>query len=299
MIAIAVAILLLVTVVLPAEYAIDPTGIGRPLGLTRMGEIKVALRNEAAALTAQTATGPQTSPTPDSDTLAADAPVDSITAELAAPDAEQMEVSLAPGQERALALEMKSGAKIDYEWFTDWGTVAFEMRGAPSTAAAPTRSYAKSDSRATDRGVLKAAFDGSHGWTWRNIGKEAVTVTLRVKGDYKNLKATPRHLELVGSDPQKDQTIARPPIDIQLVFSESVDSARTVVTLDGPSGRVELGPVRLQDEALLVQTKVVGSMSAGTYTVSWTAASPEMDPVKGSFHFTVRQQKQRSTNRSP
>ena len=30
----------LVTCVLPAEYAIDPTGIGKVLGLTKMGEIK-------------------------------------------------------------------------------------------------------------------------------------------------------------------------------------------------------------------------------------------------------------------
>ncbi|SFU68255.1 hypothetical protein [Halomonas korlensis] len=38
---------LLVTVVLPAEYAIDPTGAGRLLGLTEMGEIKQQLAEEA------------------------------------------------------------------------------------------------------------------------------------------------------------------------------------------------------------------------------------------------------------
>jgi hypothetical protein len=49
LIALAVAIFLLVTVVLPAEYGIDPTGAGRVLGLTRMGEIKTRLAKEAAA----------------------------------------------------------------------------------------------------------------------------------------------------------------------------------------------------------------------------------------------------------
>jgi hypothetical protein len=49
LIALAVALLLLFTVVLPAEYGIDPTGAGRVLGLTRMGEIKVRLAKEAAA----------------------------------------------------------------------------------------------------------------------------------------------------------------------------------------------------------------------------------------------------------
>ncbi len=48
-IAVAAAILILATVVLPAEYGIDPTGAGRALGLTRMGEIKMRLAREAAA----------------------------------------------------------------------------------------------------------------------------------------------------------------------------------------------------------------------------------------------------------
>src|SRR3546814_13650840 len=48
-IAMATAGVLLVTVVLPSEYAIDPTGVGRVLGLTEMGEIKTQLAEEAAA----------------------------------------------------------------------------------------------------------------------------------------------------------------------------------------------------------------------------------------------------------
>ena len=44
-----VALVLLVTVVMPSEYALDPTGAGRLLGLTAMGEIKVQLVEEAAA----------------------------------------------------------------------------------------------------------------------------------------------------------------------------------------------------------------------------------------------------------
>jgi len=48
-IAAAAALFILATVVLPAEYGIDPTGAGRVLGLTRMGEIKLRLAREAAA----------------------------------------------------------------------------------------------------------------------------------------------------------------------------------------------------------------------------------------------------------
>ena len=48
-IALATAAVLLITVVLPAEYGVDPTGVGQVLGLKRMGEIKVALALEAEA----------------------------------------------------------------------------------------------------------------------------------------------------------------------------------------------------------------------------------------------------------
>lgn len=48
MLALVVAAALLVSVVLPAEYGIDPTRVGRMLGLTQMGEIKMRLAREAA-----------------------------------------------------------------------------------------------------------------------------------------------------------------------------------------------------------------------------------------------------------
>src|SRR5215207_5473463 len=61
LIAAAIASALLVTAVLPAEYGVDPTGIGRVLGLTEMGETKMALAREEAAHATQEAAS--TSPT--------------------------------------------------------------------------------------------------------------------------------------------------------------------------------------------------------------------------------------------
>ncbi len=39
-----------------------------------------------------------------------------------------------------------------------------------------------------DSGVLEAAFDGKHGWFWRNRSSKPVTVTLRTEGDYISIK---------------------------------------------------------------------------------------------------------------
>ncbi|MBN9320526.1 MAG: transmembrane anchor protein, partial [Caulobacterales bacterium] len=61
-IAVGVAATLLVTVVLPAEYAVDPTGIGRLLGLTEMGSVKMAIAREADQEAAAEATPAASAP---------------------------------------------------------------------------------------------------------------------------------------------------------------------------------------------------------------------------------------------
>ena len=38
------------------------------------------------------------------------------------------------------------------------------------------------------QGEIVAAFDGLHGWFWRNVGTTEVTVTLETSGDYKDIR---------------------------------------------------------------------------------------------------------------
>jgi hypothetical protein len=67
LIAAASAAAILVAVVLPSEYGLDPTGAGRLLGLTKMGEIKTELSAEAAAdrAPAEAAAAMPAAPAPD------------------------------------------------------------------------------------------------------------------------------------------------------------------------------------------------------------------------------------------
>ncbi len=93
---------ILVTVVLPSEYGVDPTGVGRVLGLTEMGEIKVQLAQEAAADAAATPSGATTPPVPTATppvTAAAADPASAADAALGT-DArrDQMSLTLAPGE---------------------------------------------------------------------------------------------------------------------------------------------------------------------------------------------------------
>ncbi len=191
LIALAVAGALLVTVVLPAEYAIDPTGIGRMLGLTRMGEIKAQLAREAAADVPAVANPDSrvaaSKPLPVPVASAAAASVGAAKDEATAAQAwkDEMRVVLQPGVGAEIKLVMKAGAKAEFSWAVQGGTVNFDTHG---DGGGQSISYEKGRSVAADDGVLVAAFDGNHGWFWRNRGDAPVTVVVRVRGEYQDIK---------------------------------------------------------------------------------------------------------------
>ena len=184
LIAAAVAIVLLVTVVLPAEYGVDPTRIGRVLGLTQMGEIKVALEKEAAA-----ADSIEAATRTDGEDAAAPAPVAAAAKEppaSAAGKSDVTEVVLRPNEGAEVKLVMSKGARVNYSWSVAGGAVNYDTHAdAPGIGY---HGYGKGTAQRADAGELVAAFDGSHGWFWRNRGRSAVTVTLRTDGQYTGLK---------------------------------------------------------------------------------------------------------------
>lgn len=198
LIAAAVAIVLLLTVVLPAEYGVDPTRVGRLLGLTRMGEIKVALAKEAAVADSVDAAAKQVVATgsavpPPSGVPAATPAVATATTSAAVPstgpepeNSHVTEIVLRPSEGKEVKLVMRKAARVTYSWSTDGGVVNYDTHAdAPGIRY---HGYGKGTAKSSDEGVLVAAFDGAHGWFWRNRGREAVTVTLRTGGDYQELK---------------------------------------------------------------------------------------------------------------
>ena len=189
-IALAIAAVLLIAVVLPAEYGVDPTGVGQVLGLKRMGEIKVALALEAevdaaadaAALAAEEDASEAFAAS--SEGSSANAPSNEGSGNL-----EMAELVLAPDEGKEIKLVMREGASVRYEWWTVGGAVNFDTHGdPPNPPAGFAHSYSRGQDQTSDEGVLTAAFDGLHGWFWRNRTKEVVTVTLRVEGDFQELR---------------------------------------------------------------------------------------------------------------
>lgn len=192
------ALVLLVAVVLPAEYGIDPTGVGRVLGMTKMGDIKQQLAAEAAADAAATALATKSPATGSPGSVAANAaePATKATAaavpkepvQAAAPKTEwrdEMSVTLKPGEGTEIKMKLAEGAKARYSWVVEGGTVNFDTHG---DAPGKSISYEKGRGVPSDQGVLEAAFTGNHGWFWRNRGKANVKLILRTRGEYTDIK---------------------------------------------------------------------------------------------------------------
>lgn len=176
-----VAAALLATVVLPSEYGIDPTGVGRLLGLTEMGEIKTQLAEEAArdaAADAKLATVPATNSTA--------APTASGALDAGTERSDTTTVQLAVGEGAEVKLTAAKGAQIAFDWSVAGGHVNFDTHAdAPGI---DYHGYSKGKESVGERGTLSIAFDGKHGWFWRNRSNAPVTITLRTNGIYTEVK---------------------------------------------------------------------------------------------------------------
>lgn len=182
---------ILVTVVLPSEYAIDPTGAGSALGLTEMGEIKAQLAEEAER-DRQVGQDNSVSPATDGVPQQGSSLLERIVRELGISSAyaqeirkDEMSVTLQPGEGAEVKLVMLKGAKANYAWTANGSKVNFDTHG---DGGGENISYEKGRGAAEDSGVLEAAFDGNHGWFWRNRTSAPVTVTLKTDGAYSEIK---------------------------------------------------------------------------------------------------------------
>ena len=218
--AMAAALAILVLFWLPAEYGVDPTGLGRVMGLTQMGEIKQQLYAEAAdedavlaaqaaaervsadpallarldALEAQVAAiaaalgaaPPQTS-APEAPTPPSAPSVAPTTPEQAAPAwRDEVSYTLAPTQGIEIKLVMSEGARAAFAWTANGAVLNFDTHG---DGGGQSVTYEQGRGVPDQSGELVAAFDGNHGWFWRNRTDAPVTFTLRTRGEYDRMIA--------------------------------------------------------------------------------------------------------------
>jgi len=164
--ALLVAGLILVIAVLPAEYGVDPLGIGRKLGLTAMSDVQKGLEAFQATKTATAGGAPTVAPQPrtyQNETVA---------------------FKLAPGGTIDYKYRLDKGEALLYSWKAT-GPVNYELHAEPDGAPQGyAESFEKKNAMDAASGTLTAPFSGIHGWYWENPGGTEVTVTLSAAGFY-------------------------------------------------------------------------------------------------------------------
>lgn len=170
-IAIIIAAVILITLVLPAEFGIDPTGVGKLTGLKRMGEIKTSLAQELED--AQSQSDPVTS-------IMDYAPV--ITD---SPRTDELSVTLDPDKSTEIKITMTKGTTVDFTWSTNGAQAFYDLHG--DSKETNYHIYEKGTD-STKSGTLTAAFDGNHGWYWKNRTNAPITITLKATGHYQDIK---------------------------------------------------------------------------------------------------------------
>lgn len=218
--AISLAAIILLTVVWPAEYGIDPTGIGKALGVTALApqqqidQVEEIYVENEALIPVETGKHEATQ----QPVVAAIAPPDpeaTIIVQIREPETPKIAINnktivkTKPKASTAepkkvsskwlntvviivpagLGLEykftMKKNAKLIYSWASNGTKLYYDFHGEPS---GDKTGYFKSYQIKTansSKGELIAPFTGVHGWYWENNTKSAVKVTLKTKGKYK------------------------------------------------------------------------------------------------------------------
>jgi hypothetical protein len=162
-----VAGVLLVTVILPAEYAVDPLGTGSRLGLLELGETG----KQVDALNAVASTG-----------TAAQGKI--ITGQDRPFTSETVEFVLAPHEGMEYKYRLEKGKALLYTWSATQ-PVNYELHAEPDGAPRGyAQSYEKKNAVPNSSGTLTAPFPGIHGWFWENTSGQPVTVTLKSAGFY-------------------------------------------------------------------------------------------------------------------
>lgn len=187
LIAAAVAGILLVSAILPAEYGIDPTGIGRALGLTK-------LHTRAAGAPAAASPVELDLPTtvPPGSTVSAKGEVRGIaiaSKQAIAYRTDTLEIVLPPRKGLEAKTHLAKGATLVYSWKTKGGEVVnHDFHGEPvNPGPNEFESFILEKSVRESRGALIAPFSGLHGWYWKNNTDQPVTIVLNASGFYTDI----------------------------------------------------------------------------------------------------------------
>lgn len=187
-----IAAIVLVTIVLPAEYNVDPTGIGRMLGLTSLsdpaanggGGRTIQIRDVIGGNEVLRDVGiPDTGePTP--------LPNPAVYQYRdAAPQTRTVTVTIPAVRGTEVKTVLKEAQVVLFSWQVEGGkSVYCDFHGHDPSLGKGFVRYREDDEASSGQGSLVAPFAGEHGWYWLNYNTEPVTITLTVTGYFDDIK---------------------------------------------------------------------------------------------------------------
>ena len=181
----AAAVVVLVAFVLPAEYGVDPLGVGRALGLTEMSSPSASGSSVDIADPVGGNEGVTEAEIPD---FGEPVPLTNpaVHQDHAQPaPSETFEIVIPPEQQTEIKMVLQTAQAAVYSWQVDRGTIYSDFHGhTPDAGPNFFVRYIEHQETAGGNGSLVAPFDGEHGWFWLNYNDFPVTVTLTLTGYY-------------------------------------------------------------------------------------------------------------------
>jgi hypothetical protein len=182
--------ILVVTAVLPAEYGIDPTGIGKMIGFNKLYQ----------PVEQASATGlPVTVALPSVEILKLEGGgsepevIKPEEANLPAPEKQyeeredSVQITLRAGKGIEYKVKMLKHGRLKYGWHTDNGIVYADFHGDVKQDNPPEDIYYESYAIAYSNnmiGNLLTPYEGRHGWYFKNITGNDITISVKMKGQY-------------------------------------------------------------------------------------------------------------------
>jgi hypothetical protein len=192
LLALVIAFVVTVLFILPAEYGVDPTGIGTKLGLLDLAETDETANEDPYAATRivqGTFPGipqefdfwePDVLGDPYSRTQESKFRSDTLT------------IALDVGEQVEYKAVMRQGDALVYSWKLAAGIVYTDFHADPGEGAEgyPDQYYIryKESEEGESTGSLVAPFGGNHGWYWLNIEDNPIEITLEVHGFYDHIE---------------------------------------------------------------------------------------------------------------
>ena len=183
--AFAVALVVLVTIVWPAEYGRDPTGIGALLGInsvsnpTRTVEIVDNIGGNELVREAEIPAFNEPIPLPNREIFQpAESEAEIVTLEIELPVDGSTEIKTV----------LNTNKVIVYSWTTDGGLAYSDFHGhSPEMGNGFVRYVEHQEGATADHGSLVAPFSGEHGWYWLNLSSDPITISLTVSGYFDDI----------------------------------------------------------------------------------------------------------------